>query len=655
MPKQINSFSGKNEKGFTLVEILVSLVILLILVVAFVPLFTFVAQAVSNNTAKDTATALANQTIEDLRSLPFIVRNPEDGLIATSSDIPQLGLKNGNPPGSVDPELKKTVNGKEFTIKTDIKWDNSMYYKKISVSVEYPGAFNSTKVVSKFFTAAAEEGDLNLPEAGYIKVKILNQFGEPFTTEPIHVKVEPDAIGQATLDADTDDGENLFGLIESGNYRVSSYVGDKSYSPEQIIVSGWLIQEDIEVFDKETTEVNFFIDYPAKMKLQLKDNSNNSIKGNGILELSWSNGTHTKLFPQVEFDEDNFVNDSGNDFLPDSLLGNLWPGGTYSIKLQDVLDSTTLRAYKVYDMAEDGILKPKLNGSTWNGNLTANETAYLKLEYFTIANSLLKTHLILDPKMIHDFSLGAGYVEFDQTTMRVTRWLDQSGKNNHATAPADIAQQPVINGDTTDNLTWITFNRNNHQILDIASASVCADNFTIFIMAKPDANQTIVQPGEPSNTGITGTSGQYYLLWPEWGGGQGGDGKSHAGQGLSLGTNGISNYEHADGFLPATALFTGNMTPWRVIAVKYEEKRPSIYINSLLKATGNQSIRPGSIYTPSRIGGPGAMVDWGVLVNASYSGSVAAVMIYDTALSETNTKLVNDSLRNRFNLPEEVN
>ncbi|NLW90086.1 MAG: hypothetical protein GXY34_00590, partial [Syntrophomonadaceae bacterium] len=406
----------------------------------------------------------------------------------------------------------------------------------------------------------------------------------------------------------------------------------------------------IEVFDKQTTEVDFFVDYPARISLRLKNETNHNIVGNGIIELSWSNDPYTKLFPQIEFSANSFVNGS----LPDSLLGNLWPGGHYSIKLTDVLDSSTYRAYKEYDMADNELPKPRLGASAWDGTLQAKETAVLDVGHFTLNNSLLKTHMILDPTMINNPSLGTVYVDTYETSdnvKHVTKWLDQSGKNNHATAPADMARQPVINGNATDNLTWITFDRTHHQMLEIAPASKCADNFTIFIMAKPDANQTIVQPDEPSDTGITGTSGQYYLLWPEWGGGQGGDGKSHAGQGLSLGTNGISNYEHADGFLPATALFTGNMAPWRVIAVKYYEKQPSIYINSVQQTTGYQSTRSGSIFTPIHIGGPGVGV-WDI--NASYSGSIAAVMIYDTTLNEANMQLVNDYLRGRFNLPSGV-
>ncbi len=656
MDRRAHSFSVDHENGFTLVEILVSLIILLILVVAFVPMFTFVAQAVSNNQGKDTATALANQTIEDLRSLPFIVKDPESGLIEEDPSIPQLGLKNGDPPGSVEPEQKKTINGKEYTIKTNIEWDNTMYYKKVSVSVEYPSAFNNTKVISKFYTAAAEEGDLDLPAAGYIKVMILDQLGLPFTDESIEVKVEPHTAGQSTLVEDTsaENGENLFGLIKTGSYMVSAHIGSKAYSPEQVLINGWLVQNNIEVSDKNITPVIFYIDYPAKISLRMEAESNTVIKGNGIAELRWTDGTNTKIFSPVEFNANSFVNNT----LPSSLFGNLWPGGNYSIKIRDVLDSSSLRAYKEYDMSASGTPKPKLNGSAWDGTLVAGETAALEVEYFTLANSLLKTHLILDPDMINNPSLSAGYVELDNDTSdnmdHVVKWLDQSGKNNHATAQADAAKQPVIGGNPDLNRTWITFDGNSFQKLTIPSASRCADNFTIFVMAKPEGSQTITQPSTPSQTGTYGTSGQHFLFWPDWGGGQGGDGNSHAGQGLSLGTNGISNYEHAAGYLPVTALYSGTniMQPWRVIAVKYEEKRPSIYVNSVLQTTGYQSLRTGNIYTPTQIGGQGADA-WSM--NPSYSGSVAAVLIYDTALNEANMKLVNDHLRNRFGLPEGVN
>ena len=433
-------------------------------------------------------------------------------------------------------------------------------------------------------------------------------------------------------------------MIKTGSYMVSAHIGSLAYSPEQILINGWLVQNNIEVLDKYITEVTFFVDYPAKISVRLEDTSNNAIIGNGILELSWTDGTNTKNFSPVEFSANSFVNNN----LPGSLLGNLWPGGNYSIKLKDVLDSSSLRAYKEYNMSASGTPKPKLNDeSAWDGTLHANETTLLQVSHFTLANSLLKAHLILDPNMINNPSLSAGYVELDNDTSdnvdHVVKWLDQSGKNNHATPP-DVARQPVIGGNTQNNRTWIAFDGANHHMLKIGDGSICSDNFTIFIMAKP--SQMITQPTEPSPDGISGTSGQHYLFFPEWGG------YSDACQGLSLGTNGISNYEHADGYLPATALFSGDMSKWRVIAVKYEEKRPSIYVNSIQQSTGYQSVRTGSIYTPTKIGGAGGDV-WNI--NCSYSGYVAAVLIYDTALNEANMKLVNDQLRNRFGIPEGVN
>ncbi|MDD3853832.1 MAG: prepilin-type N-terminal cleavage/methylation domain-containing protein, partial [Syntrophomonadaceae bacterium] len=398
MSKRFTSLHSNDngERGFTLVEILVSLVILLILVVAFVPLLTFVAQAVSNNQSKDTATALANEHIEYLRTLPFIVLNQTTGEIDTTKA--QLGIIGGNPPGSVSAEQTKTINGKEYTIKTNIIWDETISYKKVSVTVEYAGAFNKTeKVSSSFHTAAAEEGTLNLPDSGHILVKILDNTGSQLTSASIPVKIEAQDGSALTQQNITENGETIFGVLEEGYYMVSAQIPDgMTYSPEQAIVEGWLVLDNVEVDDGLINEVEFYIDYAAKINLALEDNAGNPIVGNGILELQWSNGTISSNFSPVVFTADDFINNC----IPSAKIGNLWPGGSYSIKLTDVLDSSTLKAYTEYDMSIDGTPHPESNGSEWDGTLQANDTTDLTVEHFTQTNSLLKVHLYTGTDML---------------------------------------------------------------------------------------------------------------------------------------------------------------------------------------------------------------------------------------------------------------
>ena len=141
------------------------------------------------------------------------------------------------------------------------------------------------------------------------------------------------------------------------------------------------------------------------------------------------------------------------------------------------------------------------------------------------------------------------------------------------------------------------------------------DNFTIEAWVKPTATHQI---DAEATSGTSGTSGQGYLFWPDQMGANGG-------AGISVGTNGISVYEHGDGYMPALAVYSGTIssTQWTHIAVVYENKRPSIYVNGALVRTGLQSTRP-HVYAPHVIGGG----SYGY-----YAGLADEIAVYDTAFS----------------------
>lgn len=69
-----------------------------------------------------------------------------------------------------------------------------------------------------------------------------------------------------------------------------------------------------------------------------------------------------------------------------------------------------------------------------------------------------------------------------------------------------------------------------------------ANNFTVAFWAYPTATHEI----DPESTGVvSGDSGQRYAIFPPWGG------YSDSGAGVSVGTNGVSVYEHGASYLPA--------------------------------------------------------------------------------------------------------
>jgi len=93
-----------------------------------------------------------------------------------------------------------------------------------------------------------------------------------------------------------------------------------------------------------------------------------------------------------------------------------------------------------------------------------------------------------------------------------------------------------------------------------------ANTFTVEAWVKPTAAHEI------DDQRSDGTSGQRYLIFPAHGG------TAAAGMGISVGTNGVSVYEHAGGYMPAVLVWRGALRHWTHVAVVYQNRQPSLYI-----------------------------------------------------------------------------
>ncbi|MBR6421466.1 LamG domain-containing protein [bacterium] len=139
------------------------------------------------------------------------------------------------------------------------------------------------------------------------------------------------------------------------------------------------------------------------------------------------------------------------------------------------------------------------------------------------------------------------------------------------------------------------------------------NSFTMMAWVKVTSGYTITL-----DTGqYAGTSGQHYLFGANHEGG-------NAGAGLSVGTNGILATAHGDGYMPGLAVYSGDIgTGWRHVAVVFNNKTPSIYLDGVLVTTGSAASH-GNVYSPTNIG------------SGSYGefyGSVDDVRIIGSALS----------------------
>ena len=100
-----------------------------------------------------------------------------------------------------------------------------------------------------------------------------------------------------------------------------------------------------------------------------------------------------------------------------------------------------------------------------------------------------------------------------------------------------------------------------------------------------------------TTSATTGTSGQKYAFDVEPGG------NSSASPGLSVGTNGLSVYELANGYMPPLAVSSNAIgSGWNFVTVTYLNRQPRIYCNGKLVCTGLTSPRT-PVYAPYRVGG----------------------------------------------------
>jgi probable HAF family extracellular repeat protein len=208
---------------------------------------------------------------------------------------------------------------------------------------------------------------------------------------------------------------------------------------------------------------------------------------------------------------------------------------------------------------------------------------------------------------------------------RVSSWADQSGANNTATQ-ATGSNQPLWVNNSVNGKPVLRFDGADDEI--VAASSAGSDNFTVIAVAKTANSHEI--DGE-SNSGTGGTWGQQYLFGATY----------PNGAGVSMGTNGISVYEHAGSYMPALAVYQGALgTAYNIVTVKYTARRPQIYLNSALVRTGFESAL-GTVNAPTEIGrGP----------YGAFGGDIAEVLIYDRALNDSDRALVENDLNRRYNV-----
>ncbi len=145
------------------------------------------------------------------------------------------------------------------------------------------------------------------------------------------------------------------------------------------------------------------------------------------------------------------------------------------------------------------------------------------------------------------------------------------------------------------------------------------NSFTVEFWAKPNRTRTTTAE---ANSGLSGSlaNEQSFATAPINGG------ASNAGMGVSVGTNGISVFEHGAGYFPSLLVRDMPIDDWVHVAVVYDNKTPSLYVNGNFVRTGLTSTRD-AIFPSSTISSPDGY--------GYYHGLLDNLRIWDFALSQT--------------------
>ena len=156
-----------------------------------------------------------------------------------------------------------------------------------------------------------------------------------------------------------------------------------------------------------------------------------------------------------------------------------------------------------------------------------------------------------------------------------------------------------------------------------------SNNFSTEVWCLPNATHGI---DSESTSGTAGVSGQRFLISPDNAGGDGG-------AGISVGTNGISVYEHGSSYIPALLVYETTISSPVHFVVVYTSKQPSLYLNGSLVRTGLTSAK-GTVYNIS--------TQIGSYVYGNYSGDVYQVRFYNKSLTSDEVSQNFSATRARF-------
>ncbi|WP_230322491.1 MULTISPECIES: glycosyltransferase [Bacillus] len=157
------------------------------------------------------------------------------------------------------------------------------------------------------------------------------------------------------------------------------------------------------------------------------------------------------------------------------------------------------------------------------------------------------------------------------------------------------------------------------------------NNFTYEFWVKPQKELSL---SWKSDEGKYSISGQRFIISP---GKSAIEQKDESGTGISVGTNGITVYEHSCNDVFALLTYEIKIDDWTHIAIVYENKTPNLYVNGNFVKKGLKNTK-NNIFASGNIGG--------CEVYGYFEGQVNHLRIWDYSKSEKEIKFHTDKYLN---------
>lgn len=324
MEKQKFLNKRNNDSGFTLVEVLISILILSVIITCATSAFVYSAGISRENRLSLAAMNLANKAVEDIRAMKFAD-------VGTKTIVGGVIIY-GDPAGDILQTRTEEVDGVEYTIETTISWDEQggwdlgdtdWDYKNVRVSVVPTQEYGNPKFTKVIETYVARDSTQPALTGSNISLRLVRGWNTlpgnkvPVVNATVSLTAGPSAPRQVRTSSA---GVARFINLTPGSYTVKvdpSNLG-MILHPDQ--AADW----SMILTGSTTSTKELEAEYPCSIHITLSD-----LEGNPIQLATGETGRIKILAPygaeiNKEFDAEDI---SASGALPEDYITGLWPVG----------------------------------------------------------------------------------------------------------------------------------------------------------------------------------------------------------------------------------------------------------------------------------------------------------------------------------------